>query len=364
MKKKLLMVAVGAALAAGAVAANAAPTVYGRLHVSIDSFDNGADDLTVNRADGINVSSNSSRVGVKGAEDVGGGLKAVYQAEFGFAADEDGGANSQRNSFAGLSGGFGTLIAGRHDTPYKLATGKLDPFSETVGDYNGIIASANGNPAVFDLRVNNAIAYISPNFSGFSFAAAYTVGPVSGVCGGTGGAQANGADCQDVTAISAMGVYDQGPLFVSLAYESHDIDEDVGADLSRKATKVGAGYDFGVAKVGLVYETMSHDNDDSAMNRNAIWATGTFPFGNNAVSVAFGKADESDAPAGDDDATLTAVGFFHNFSKTAKAYIVYANMDNNDLATYRPGNSGHGDLVSSVAGEANSAISVGMYVDF
>jgi len=370
MKKKLIIAAIGAALAAGSMVANAAPTVYGKMHVSIDKFDNGGVDAVLNRPDGINVASNSSRVGVKGTEDLGGGLAAAYQAEFGFNADEDGGLVSQRNSYVGLAGGFGTILAGRHDSPYKLATAALDPFSETVGDYNAVVGNTVQSAGVFDLRVSNAIAYISPAMGGVTVIGAYVVAPISSFLGNAL-AQANGADVQDVTAISLAALYGAGPLSVSVAYESHSVDDSVATllttgKLSHKAMKAGAGYDFGVVKIAAVYEKTSVDDKTTiaGMERNALWGSVTAPFGNNAVSLAYGKLDESEAAAGKDGATLLSVGFFHNFSKTTKAYAVYATMDNDDNATFALGTSGHGDIVSAVAGQKEKAISLGMSVDF
>lgn len=364
MKKKLLMVAVGAALSAGAMAVNAAPTVYGRLHVSIDKFDNGGPDAVANQPDGINISSNTSRFGIKGSEDLGDGLKGLYQVELGFNADETGSSSvntfSQRNSYAGLAGNFGTVLAGRHDTPYKLATGSLDPFSETVGDYNTIIGNVNGSNQ-FDLRVSNALAYVSPNWNGVSVIAAYSWDPLQPATG----TQANGADVQAVKATSLAVMFTQGPLFVTGAYEKHDVDNAFAANISRSATKVGGGFDFGIAKVGAVVEKMEHDTATSAFNRDALWATASGPFlGNNLWAVAYGVAKDSDAPSPDDGGKLMTAGVFHNFSKTFRVYAVYAKVSNDAGGTYRPGDSGHGDVVSGVAGKDGTSLSLGVISDF
>jgi predicted porin len=63
-----------------------------------------------------------------------------------------------RNSFVGLTGGWGTFVVGRNDTPYKTSTGKLDLFADTMADYNGTVGFD-------DVRADNAIAYVSPNLS-------------------------------------------------------------------------------------------------------------------------------------------------------------------------------------------------------
>jgi len=114
----------------------------------------------------------ANRVGVKGSEDLGGGLKAIYQIELGINPTDtnnnlvnNADTISMRNTFVGLAGGFGTVLMGRHDTPLKISTGKLDFFADTLADMNATVG-------FHDLRADNAVAYISPSFSGFTLAAA------------------------------------------------------------------------------------------------------------------------------------------------------------------------------------------------
>jgi predicted porin len=123
----------------------------------------------------------ANRIGIKGSEDLGNGMKAIYQVEFGVQMTEEGDGNvvsggddniSMRNSFAGLTGGWGTFVVGRNDTPYKTSTGKLDLFADTMADNNGTVGFD-------DVRADNAIAYVSPNLSGFQLAAAVHAGGAS-----------------------------------------------------------------------------------------------------------------------------------------------------------------------------------------
>ena len=120
MNKKLLASAVIAAVAASP-AAFAESTVYGKMHTSVDAidYDNGRDNREVNNR--------SSRLGFKGSEDLGNGLKAIYQIEFGIRSDggqeqvTGDGHTSLRNTFVGLASDWGTFLVGRHDTPMKMA---------------------------------------------------------------------------------------------------------------------------------------------------------------------------------------------------------------------------------------------------
>lgn len=121
--KKLLLAAAVTTLSLSA--AQAAPTLYGKLNVSVDSYDNGKDTVT-------ELNSNASRLGVKGEEKLTEQLSAVYQAEW--EVDVDGGDDvfKKRNIFAGLKwANFGTLKAGIMDTPFKDAgTGYRDVFND------------------------------------------------------------------------------------------------------------------------------------------------------------------------------------------------------------------------------------------
>ena len=121
--KKLLLAAAVTTLSLSA--AQAAPTLYGKLNVSVDSYDNGKDTVT-------ELNSNASRLGVKGEEKLTEQLSAVYQAEW--EVDVDGGDDvfKKRNIFAGLKwANLGTLKAGIMDTPFKDAgTGYRDVFTD------------------------------------------------------------------------------------------------------------------------------------------------------------------------------------------------------------------------------------------
>ncbi|NNG75919.1 porin [Acinetobacter sp. ANC 4277] len=122
--KKLLLAAAVTTLSLSA--AQAAPTVYGKLNVSVDSYDNGTDSVT-------ELNSNASRLGVKGEEKLTDKLAAIYQAEW--EVDVDGGDDvfKKRNIFAGLKwADVGTLKAGIIDTPFKDAAGG---YRDVFNDY-------------------------------------------------------------------------------------------------------------------------------------------------------------------------------------------------------------------------------------
>ena len=144
-------------------------TLYGKIHMDIRNSDQGdVDNWTVN--------SNASRLGVKGSEDLGNGMKAIFQYETTYSGTDSSEAfGAARNSYIGLAGNWGQVRVGRHDTPMKVAfyAAGNDHLADSIIDINKTIGFQ-------EVRTNNAIAYISPSFSGFTLAAAIVPGEQSG----------------------------------------------------------------------------------------------------------------------------------------------------------------------------------------
>jgi predicted porin len=325
----------------------------------------------------LNANPRYNRIGVKGSEDLGNGLKAIYQVEFQVAlADKNGyiadgelhnGSNDavkMRNSFVGLAGDWGTLLVGRHDTPEKIATAKLDLFADTLADYNSTLGFA-------DVRADNTIAYISPSFSGFQFAGAVIPsGGATPVGWGTAGESPDGI----ADAWSVAGIYSNGPFFASASYEvlgdqhwdstlvsdSYDTDgvlrpnylgiPNYGHADNWSYWKIGLGLlDWNGFTIDGIYE--SHSNvlgapQNSDMN---IWQVqAAYSFGNETIKGMYGQnspdgcvgltyaatcssavTSATGVPASDlaylnnRDITSWALGFDHNFSKRTQAYALY-----------------------------------------
>lgn len=351
MQKKLIALAVAGLVAAPAFAATSNVDVYGQLTLAVDHLNR--DSTTVDDSNAL--ASYASRIGFKGSEDLGGGMKALWQIENQFNLDgahndlpasvTGGGgssfSDSLRNTFVGLSGGFGTVLGGRHDTPYKLATGKLDPFADTAGDYNVIVGFVKDNNN-FDLRASNAVAYISPTFSGFHGAVAYVFGSETGPLN------------DDLSAWSLMGMYDNGPIFASLAYEKHNI-SDIAAD-DRDAWKVGLGYNFGNATVGLIYEKAGTVIGGSEEDRNAWYLPVTYTMGNVVLKAAYGSAGDTQT---DDGAKFYTIGGDYNLSKRTKLFATYAKTNNDNNGTYRAGVAGNASITPA-AGHDPSILQLGV----
>lgn len=325
--------------------------VYGRAGLSVDIINS---DSKATGADKTltKISSNSSRIGLKGSEDLGDGLSAVFQVEIAVDMDTSLGT-TLRNTYAGLSHkSFGTVILGKHDTPYKTSTGKLDPFSETMGDYNAIIGTINGT-ANFDLRPGDVIAYVSPKIADLQVS-------VASVQTGT---ETDNNTTPNPAAYSASAVYESGPLFVGLGYEIHKaaVTGWETADESTKGTKLGVGYAMGDARLNFIYEKI--DGDNKNYSRDAYYASATYKMGKETLKLAYGMANDLDA-ADNTGASMIAAGIDHSFSKRTIIYALYAMTKNDSGATYGLGQSGAGGNYKPAAGEDPSVISFGIRHDF
>ncbi len=353
MKKSLIALAVAGAVSAPAMAATSNVDIYGNIGLSYDYINT---DSSVPGADKklSRVSSNSSRIGFKGSEDLGGGLATIWQIEQQFDWDNGtqnlGGALAinnglnLRNTFLGLSSqSLGTVLMGKHDTPYKLATLNLDIFADTSADYNNIIGNVRGANN-FDLRPGNVLAYVTPTFNGIHGAIAYVFGNELG----------NGA-ASNQGAWSAMGMYDNGPIFGSLAYETHN--NLVGSE-DRHAWKLGAGYNFGNALVGFIYEDAQDIVGVNAQNRKAYYLNGQYNMGNIALKAAYGHAGKLDTVA-DSGANTYTLAADYNLSKRSRLFAQYTKTNNDTNGTYSLG-AGQGSSITAGAGTDPSVFSLGM----
>lgn len=317
MKKSLIALAVAGAFVAPAMAATSNVDVYGIVNVAVEDYNKSVTGSGAKRNYTPGVVSNFSRIGFKGSEDLGGGLKALWQVESGL----DGGANANgagtiggstwgtRNTFIGLAGGFGTVLGGRHDSVYKTSTLPLDLFADTIADYN--LGRADGVEVLMnalDNRAPQTIAYISPNMSGFTVAANV-------------GLQNN--DSRTMDHYSLSGVYNNGPLFASLAHQKikssvYTYNEDL------KAYKLGFGYSFGDAKVGFLHENVK--NTGHSKKRKSYAVNGAYAMGPITLKAMYGMVDNAEF-AKKTDQDMWALGADYALSKRTTAYFVYAAGD-------------------------------------
>ena len=366
MNKKLLALAVAAALApAAAMADSGNVTVYGIMDASFDATDNGSTAAGVSGARANKVSSNSSRLGFKGTEDLGNGTSAIWQIETAINADGTAAANlNSRNTFVGLSSkSMGTALFGRHDTPYKLATRSLDYFGDGLADNRNLMGQG---AASFDGRQSDVVAYITPTVNGLHAAIAYVAGAEATTTSNT----------TKGNAYSLMGMYANGPLMASLAYERHNMGTPgtgtvVGTaamtNQDEHAWKLGVGYNFGALDVGFVYEKTG-DNlaaGTELMGHRAYTLGAKYKMGSNDLKLAYTNANNQ-ANTSNTGANQWALGLDHNMSKRTKVYVQYVRLNNEDAAVYGLNGAGASGSVNEAgrAGADPSAWSFGIRHSF
>lgn len=360
MKKSLIALAVAGTFAAPAFAASSNVDIYGIVNVSVNRVD--AD--VANRDNSLGVVSNASRLGLKGSEDLGGGLAAIWQIEASINAEEVSGSLGGRNTFVGLKGGFGTVLMGQHDTPMKLLGRSVDNFGDTMADSRNLLGADNSTGTTsYDLRTKNTIAYISPNFSGLTAILAYVADHQGGLATPTScSTSVSGLDCNVNDAWSASATYNNGPLMLGAGYEKHNIAATTTTEVSRHIWRLVGGYTLGDLKLGAQYENASADNvaalnpsDRNAWGLFANYAMGAITLKANYLSV--GDYDGTS----DSGAKQYTLGADYALSKRTTAYAFYAKIKNDTNAGFGFG-SGGGDS-DSVVGNLNadpSVVSVGL----
>jgi predicted porin len=261
----------------------------------------------------------SSLIGVRGTEDLGGGLKAFFQIESSAPPDAGGGTFGSRNSGVGLQGPMGSIVLGRWDSPMKLSAIFVDPFGQnTLGNQLGVI-----NTSDFNRRENNMVQYWSPNINGFSLRAMY---------GANEGKTAT-APIANPSSQSVSFDYAAGPFRVNYAYEKHKDTRGnvVTAGITETGQNLAGTFVFGPVKVGLLTQKIKSTN---LTDRKAYEAAVTFTAGMHEFIVNMGRVRNGLAASAavQPETKLAAVGYNYNFSKRTTFMARYAEMKNNSAA--------------------------------
>ena len=322
MNKKLIALAVaGACVAPAAMAQTANPvTLYGKVYATLEWVEatggTPAQDGATKRR--TRVEDQASRLGVRGTEDLGGGLKAVFQLETAFRPDSNNTTFAARNSGVGLQGAWGTVMMGRWDTPFKIATTAVDPYGDvTIGGIKGAL----NDQSQFDRRDQNVVQYWSPRWAGVEVRLQYQANEAKGAAGT--------ADPKDY---GGSITYTGGPLYLFYAYEQHkDQVGGLGASAPTAGKKetgnaVGGTYAFGPVKIGLVYERIKKDDrtDQKPWLANIVYT-----LGNNQFSYQYETLEGGLAPGVSVDCDVNVVGWQYNFSKRTFMLAQYARIKNN-----------------------------------
>ncbi len=268
-----------------------------------------------------------TRIGFKGTENLGDGVKALFVLETGIAADAGGfnQANTAfaRQSFVGLQSDLGTLTLGRQYNPLFNTMMVADPFAA------GMAGAAQNLMPTGGIRMNNTIKYTSPVFAGFSTEIAYGFGEE--IDNSTRGEER-----------SAAINYATDYLKIALAY--NDWNPKVSRVIppattptitfpNRKDWFLAANYDLKIAKIfaGVT------DTDNNGVKSNDYLIGAQIPFGKHTFIASYINKDVRNAA--NKDANQIALGYTYAFSKRTNLYAAWGRIDNDREASYTVGNN-------------------------
>ncbi len=276
-------IALASAIALASItAAHAAPTVYGKAFLTLDYVSTDYDAANKTDEDTFKLNSNQSRIGFKGEDDLTDTTKLVYQLEYGIDVDADTnngkGQFYSRNTYVGLAHNtLGTVLAGRHDTPLKLAQNKVDVFNDTLFDITNAGVSGEN-------RANNTLAYQSPVIVGmpvtFMAATALSETDADGnilvsAASGTKPAVYRDRKVKD-NGYSALLAYDKNGVYLAGAYDKDMGANNVNTGVIDNTWRLVAGLDMSKMNMvsgltlGALYQQSQYYDNYSIVNNNRV----------------------------------------------------------------------------------------------
>lgn len=382
MQKKIIALAV-AGLASTAAFAQSNVQIYGVVDLgqawvkSSGETNNlaDADQKTVGRLD-----SNSSYIGFRGTEDLGNGLKALFQYETAFDASTAGPLNGGRDTYVGLTGGFGTFLMGNLTHPLRAMGSKVELLPGAAGF--GAMASVTGtirinNPAVGELqtgadnRATNALAYVSPSFSGLTAIAAYVNGESALSTSQNLGTLTNKAHNSKQYQFALQ--YANGPLWVAGGYhKSLDVLGIVaGGGIDARVWRLAATYDFPTnTKLTALYDNTRVDapsNLPSVDARRAAWSVGVAQgFGANTVALEYGRRGQTSVTGVDpkDAAKIWTASYSYSLSKRTQVHARYSKLSNDNAGQANFYSNGVSNPMTGAAGSDFTGYMVGLRHSF
>ncbi len=320
--------------------------LYSVAHMSVDTDDDGQ-----NRSESI--ASNSSRLGLRGRQQIGPGLEVVFQYEQGIdltgEGENDGngpGSSSSlftasRDSYLGLSGRLGTIRGGKLGGLNQWVY-DYNLFADQVGDL-GNLWGGTGLPG----RVSSMGQYVSPDLAGFGFSLSY--------------APEEGIDDADIVLLGAH--YEWRGLKLGAGYI------DLGGGTSRlvdrrdrQAWALTGSYDFGPLSIGGGWQRdlgidAAPGNDRNSFSVGSAWTAGT-------KWTLKSQFTWSDSSLPDADASQWAIGLDYAWMPELTVYLAYSSVRNDENAAFSANNYGKGDARFPLPGDNPDALSAGIVYRF
>jgi len=320
MKKSLIALAVAGALTAPMVA-QADATLYGSMRVILADVD----------GDKLDVQDGTSRIGIKGDVDLGiDGVKGIYNFETRLRADSGSfGGSDARLSNIGITGDFGTALAGRQYTPHWLWTSAVTDATWNDANIGTVRESV--------LRQPNSIAYISPNMSGFQAAVAVVAN------GGTTG--------EDLDAVNFAVKYAANGLHVGLSRTTND-------DGTNETDNTGfaASYSMDAFKVvGRYQEEERAGSTDVETKQLGV----AYNMGATTLQARFTNVDIDTI-----DGDQWAVGIQHMLGSQGRVFLEYADVDSDWTTMFDGTTLGTQTAALASANRETDTLSIGYRLDF
>lgn len=335
--KKTLCMTLGAFACSGAWAQSNV-TVYGLIDAGFAYERNSRTGQDVKAIQSGMLS--SSRLGFRGVEDLGNGIKAIWVIEAGILTDTGQPQHANnfwgRQSYLALAGDFGSLGLGRQYAPEDGVNARFDPFEHGSGGNAGNVMKAMA------IRADNSVKYVSPKMGGFTGTLVYGFGEVAGST--RAGAYLSGAL-----------EYGQGPFEAGFSFERM---RDKADTVTGRKFQLGISYDFGLVRA---YAMTQADRDVEAAVPTRGADSNQYLLGLSAPLGRSGKllaswVREDDKDAADRDADMWALGYVHALSKRTDLYGVYAHMVTHNNPALSLGN---GQNAAIVAG-ADRSVNIGV----
>ena len=308
-----LIVAAISVLAAGSALAQSSVTIYGRLNLSAEQQKN------VNAVGTQSVLQNSaSRIGFKGTEDLGGGLKAGFQIEHGFNADTGtaGASFWGRQSEVNLSGAFGKIRLGNFISEAYFAT------TDYISMHNHDTGTSENKLYAYVGRNTNKIAYRTPELvKGLTLEGA--------VSAGEGGGRVKSYDW--------AANWNLGALQLGAGYEKNG---------SAKQFAVRALYAMGPVVLGAYFQDDTNGYGAGLGSRKSYRVSAAYNVGKSEFHLNYGMADDYSKRANSDASQWTA-GYNYNLSKRTKVYAFYTAVDNGAGLSYFGATNSRGQVLDS-----------------
>jgi predicted porin len=321
-------------------------TLYGILDTSVGYANAGGKGTQISEQSG---GLYASRVGLRGSENLGGGLRATFNLENGILTNTGASTDStlafSRSAWVGLASDYGEVRFGKQNSVLLLMHSKFDAFN------GGTYGSLLHNTSTFSFRYDNMITYWSPNIAGFTFSAGVSLG-----------GQTSPHDSMNAYVGSAE--YQRGPLYLGV---SHAEQNGANGQNNTKTTFAGGSYRFG--DVTGYFAFYRGNNLGSNLTTNvqgkyhSVYELSAGYMATPALRLTAGIGYVQDSTAQNNNAGELSVGAFYNLSKRTLIYSTVARLVNRHGATYSLMGNGPSTPNTPLRGEGTTGAQVG-FVQF